>query len=59
MIFYKERCCKWSNIHRETTNWVENITIVILGVILGVILRVVLVILLEEMVMRGDFYKES
>ena len=52
---YEKSCWKWSGRHSGTTDWVWDITIVILGVILGVILEVVLVILMTEMIlMRKD-----
>ena len=54
--FHEETCCKWSGIHRGTTNWVWDITMV---VILGVILTVVKVILMTEMVLEGDSYEKS
>ena len=38
---YEKSCSKWSKNHSGTTDWVWDITLVILGVILGVILRVV------------------
>ena len=52
---YEKSCWKWSGRHSGATNWVWDITLVILGVILGV----VYVILMTEMVLGCDSYEKS